>query len=444
MAMTDFTIIRRSMSGRLFSTVTTALTVAVAVALLLTLLSMRKAGEQAFERGSGNMHLLFSGDASPMVAVLNGVFYANAPARAIPWDKAKEIAGDPRVDWAIPTQQGDSYRGFPVMATTPEFFEKFEPDPGRPWSLLGGAFLKQDFEVVLGARAATGTGLKIGDRIYLTHGTSSAREAHVHEEFTYTVVGILRPTGTPHDRAVFTTLGSAWAIHAHERAESDGGHDHSDEEAHNHDHGHADDHEHEHENPKVELTEADRRVTGIYIRMATRPGRDASAALPAFASSLRAQSGFTVASPSDEMKRLFVIVSNVDVVFRAMAVIVLLSSAIAIMLALYNSMHERRRQIAVLRVLGASRVRIFGLVITESALLGVFGVIAGGVLAVAGGLAAAGVLQQRVGLVIRPVWDPAWVLPVLVGAVLLAAAAGLVPAVMAYRTPVVKNLKPVG
>ena len=86
--MNDFTIIRRSMTGRMFSTVTTAVTVAVAVALLLTLLSMRKAGEQAFERGSGNMHLLVSGDASPMVAVLNGVFYANAPARPISWAKA--------------------------------------------------------------------------------------------------------------------------------------------------------------------------------------------------------------------------------------------------------------------------------------------------------------------------------------------------------------------
>lgn len=432
MAMTDFTIIRRSMTGRLFSTVTTALTVAVAVALLLTLLSMRKAGEQAFERGSGNMHLLVSGDSSPMVAVLNGVFYAGAPARSIPWEKFRQIAGDPRVEWAVPTQQGDSYRGFPVMATTPEFFERFRPDESRPWSLAAGAFMNKDFEVVLGDRAAAGTGLKVGDRIHLTHGTSNAREAHVHGEFTYTVVGVLGPTGTPHDRAVFTTLGSAWAVHAHERAEREHGHDHADGD------------DHDHENPTVELTDADRRITGVYIRMATRPGRDASAALPAFASELRAQSGFTVASPSDEMRRLFVIVSNVDIVFRAMAVVVLLSSAIAIMLALYNSMHERRRQIAVLRVLGASRVRIFGLVITESALLGVLGVAAGGALAVAGGLAAAGVLQQRVGLVIRPVWDPLWVLPVMVGAVLLAAGAGLVPAVMAYRTPVAKNLKPIG
>lgn len=440
--MTDFTIIRRSMTSRLFSTVTTIATVAVAVALLLTLLSMRKAGEQAFERGSGNMHLLVSGDASPMVAVLNGVFYANAPAKPIAWSKYQEIAGDPRVDWAIPTQQGDSYQGFPVLATTPDLFAKFQPEEGRPWKLAAGRFFEHDYEVVLGSVAAAGTGLGVGASVHLTHGTGNAREAHVHEEFTYTVVGVLAATGTPHDRAVMTTLGSTWAVHAHDRAEREGvahDHDHAD-----HDHDHDHDADHQAGGPAVELTDADRLVTGVFIRMATRPGASVSAAMPQFASELRRQSGFTVADPVGEMKKLFIIVSNVDIIFRAMAVVVLISSAVAIMLALYNSMNERRRQIAVLRVLGSSRTRIFGLVVTESALVGVLGVFTGLILSAAGGAIAAGVLQSRVGLVIRPVYGLEWVLGVAVGAVALAALAGVVPAIMAYRTSVAKNLRPLG
>lgn len=433
--MTDFTIIRRSMTGRMFSTVVTALTVAVAVGLLLTLLSMKNAGREAFERGSGNMDLLVSGDASPMVAVLNGVFYTNAPANWIPWAKFKEIEADPRVDWAIPTQQGDSYSGFPVMATTPDFFEKFQPEPKIPWKFARGEPLMRNFEVVLGAQAAAGTGLKIGDKVHLTHGTSQAREAHVHEEFTYTVVGILAPTGGPHDRAVFTTLESTWMIHARERQEREGGHDHEHEEA---------DHDHDHGNPDIELTDADRKITGIYIATAKRAGSTASAAKPQLAAALRTQSGFTVASPVDEMIRLLRIVSNVDIIFRALAVVVLVSSGIAIMLALYNSMSERRRQIAVLRVLGCSRGRIFGLILTESALLGVFGAAAGVFLSVVGGMAAAEALRQSVQLVIMPTFGIEWVLPVVAGAVLLAALAGIVPAVMAYRTSVAKNLKPIG
>src|SRR5262245_43833020 len=135
--MTDFTIILRSLHARLFSTLTTVVSVAVAVALMLVLLSMKDSGQQAFERGSGNMHLLVSADSSPLTSVLNGVFYANPPSRWIAWSRFQEIASDPRITgdpanaslapgFAIPNQQGDSYRGsFPTLATTPDFFSKF-------------------------------------------------------------------------------------------------------------------------------------------------------------------------------------------------------------------------------------------------------------------------------------------------------------------------------
>lgn len=443
--MTDFTIIRRSLTSRLFSTVTTVLTVAVAVALLLTLLAMRQAGQQAFQRGSGNMHLLVSGDASPMVAVLNGIFYASAPARPIPFARYRQMADDPRIEWAIPTQQGDTFRGQPVLATTPEFFTLFQPEEGRPWRFAAGRAFEKDFEVVLGAQAAAATGLQVGSALHLTHGSGQSRDAHVHDEFTYRVVGVLAPTGTAHDRALFTSLNSAWVIHAFDRLEREGKitHDHDHHDHHEHgDHDH--DHDHAHEMPEVEVSDADRLITGVYIRTATRSGSGVSAVMPQVASELRRETGFTVAAPTDEMRRLFVIVSNVDVIFRAMAVVVLVSSAIAIMVALYNSMNERRRQIAVLRVLGSSRGRIFGLVLTESALLGVLGAVAGLVLSLIGGLVAAEILQQRVGLVIRPSYGLEWVLPVLVGTILLAAVAGIIPAAMAYRTGVAKNLRPVG
>lgn len=443
MAMTDFTLIRRSMTSRLFSTITTVVTVAVAVALLLVLLSMREAGRKAFERGSGNMHLLVSGDTSPMVAVLNGVFYASAPARPITWEKFEEIAYDPRVEWAVPTALGDNYEGLPVVATNHKFFEAFQPEEGGQWPVAQGRVFEENFEVVLGADAAAQTGLQLNDKILLTHGTGNAREgAHVHEEFAFTVVGILGRTGTPHDRGLFTNLESSWMLHALDRMEREGliDHDHD----HDHDHAHDHDHDHAHGPPDIELTDADRLVTGIFIRMATRPGATVSAAMPQFAAQLRSQAGFTVAQPKQEMDRLFLIVRNIDVIFRAMAGVVLVSSAIAIMLALYNSMEQRRRQIAVLRVLGASRARIFNLVLTESAVIGLLGAAAGLVVSIVGGVAAATLLQSRVGLTVSPVYQIQWVLPVVVGAVLLAALAGLIPAGMAYRTGVAKNLRPLG
>lgn len=461
MAMTDFTIIRRSLLARLFSTVTTIVSVAVAVALMLVLLSMKDSGQQAFERGSGNMHLLVSGDSSPLTSVLNGIFYANPPSRKIPWARFQEIAADPRITgdpanpalspgFAIPNQQGDSYRGaYPTVATTPELFARFRPSPERPWVFAAGRAFEQDWEVVLGSAAARDNRLKVGDTLFLTHGRSDAARrrrratpvatptgapapqaeeeedgTEVHKEFPYAVVGILEPTGSSHDRALFTNLQSTWIIHANERIERE-----------NPAHGKA---------TAADLSDSDRNITGIYIRCVTRPGSDASAAMPTVASELRRDSAFTVADPTSEIRKLFAIVGNVNQILLAMAAVVMVSSGIGIMLALYNSMEQRRRQIAVLRVLGCSRPRIFGLVVTESALLGVLGGAAGLAICLVGVRLVTAVMKEHLGLVIEPVFALDWVLGVLAGTVVLAAAAGIVPAVMAYRTSVAKNLRPMG
>jgi len=466
--MTDWTIILRSMTGRMFSTVTTVITVAVAVALMLVLLSMRDAGKRAFDRGSGNMHLLVSKDASPMVSVLNGIYYANTPRAPIPWAKYTEIASAFPLAFAIPTQIGDSFRGQPVLATSPELFTKFEPTPGEPWKFSRGGPLRAGdeglYDLVVGAQAARATGLKIGDRISLTHGSSGSREAgsHVHTEFGFTVVGILEPTGSAHDRALFSRIEASWLLHAfdrreresssrgapaddHEQHADDHGDDHAHDE-HDHEHGHGD-HDHDHDEPPLtlaDLTDEDRKITGVYLRLLAREGSNTPANLPQVFDMLRRDTSITVAQPRQELDRLFLIVGNIDQILVGMAAVVMVSSGIAIMLALYNSMEQRRRQIAVLRVLGCSRGRVFGLVLTESAVLGLIGGGAGVVAAMAGAWVVSGLMKQRLGLVIEPALPLDTVILVCGVTVVLAALAGLVPSVMAYRTPVVKNLKPLG
>ncbi len=443
MAMTDFTIIRRSMTSRLFSTVTTIVTVAVAVALMLVLLGMRDSGKKAFERGGGNMHFLVSRDTDPMGAILNGVFYARPPRNYIMWPEYLELSGAYPLDFAIPTQQGDSYKGFPVLGTTAEFFTKFTPDPGgKPWIFQQGKAFAADFEAVLGSAVAKATGLKLGDTIALTHGTGDSRaEGHIHSAYTFTIVGILAPSSTAHDRAIFNTIESAWILHAHDRHEL--------EEAKERDEAKArgesvEEHDHDHEAvlTRADLVDADRKITGIYLRVFTQRGSNVSTAMPQIFDQLRRRPGITVAQPKQEIDKLFGIVSNIDQILLAMAAAVMVSSGIAIMLALYNSMEQRRRQIAVLRVLGCSRPRVFSLVLNESALLGAFGAVAGVLVAVIGQSLVAAIMKQRLGLVIEPQLPMALVFAVFVATVLLASIAGLVPAVMAYRTAVATNLKP--
>lgn len=427
MPMTDWTIIRRSMWGRLFSTATTVVTVALAVGLMLTLLSMRDSGRKAFERGSGNMHLLISNDSSPLVSVLNGVFYADAPARFITPAKFAQLTESFPSEYAIPTQLGDRYMGLPVLATTREFFTLFSPNPDfKPgsaelgWTLAEGRVFEAPFEVVVGARAAQETNIRIGDELALTHG--SGKDAHVHRDFLYTVVGILQPTGASHDRALFTDLTSSWIIHAQDRRRKDNANAPRPTEA--------------------DLTDEDRLITGIYVRLPTRGDSNISALLPTVGAQLRADPSITVAQPSEEIQALFRIVGNIDQILIAMAAAVMAVSAISIMLALYNSMEQRRRQVAVLRVLGCSRPRVFGLIVTESAIIGILGGLAGLAAALIGTRVVAGILKEKLGLVVDPVFDPQVTFTVLVASLALAALAGLIPAASAYRTSVARNLRP--
>ena len=428
--MTDFTIVLRSLRVRLFSTIVTALLVAMSAGLLLTILSLRSAGKAAFERGSGNAHLLVSADQSPLVAVLNGLFYANPPRAPLSQAKVSEIRRLFPWDFMVETQLGDSYRGFPVLATTPEFFTKFEPVVGEPWAPASGKFFDGNMQVVLGAACARETGLRMGAKLVLTHGSGASREGgegeehgHVHREYEFEVVGILKPTGSPHDRALFVSLESSWILHAHDRREREGL---------------------EGKVTAADLLEDDRKVTGMLLRLPTRSGSNVSSALQQVFDTLRRDTSITVAQPADQIDKLFNIVANVDGIFIALAIVTLFSSAVAILLSMVNSMAQRRRQIAVLRVLGASQSRVFGIVLTEAAVIGLLGSVAGILVSVIALTIATAWLRESLGLIIAPEFDPRASVIVAAGAVALSALAGLVPAVMAYRTSVSTQLRPLG
>jgi putative ABC transport system permease protein len=423
MALSDWNIVTRSMRSRWFSTLLTILTVAIAAGLMTLLISMRSAGEDAFKRGTGNVQILISKEPGPLASVLNSMFYAEAPGNPILFSQYQELASSYPFAWAIPTQLGDSYRSSPVMGTTRAFFESFEPAVDQSWSLASGSYFENEFEIIVGSQAASSYNIAIGDMITLEHGTpktdNRAMGGHDHDEFGFKVVGILNPTSTAHDRALFIHLESSWVLHAHDRRTAALGHDV---------HTGLDD-----------VIDEDRKITGIYASIGER-----RAALVQVLSALRADPNWTVASPASTVGGLFKIVSNIDQVLLAMAIAVMLSSGISILVALYNSMEQRRRQIAVLRVLGASKMRVFNLVLTESAMIGVLGGFAGIGLALIAGVVVSGILQARVGIVVNPSLPIDGYLMIVLATIALACMAGVIPAMLAYKTPVVRSLRPIG
>ncbi|UYV11369.1 MAG: ABC transporter permease [Phycisphaera sp.] len=432
MALSGTRVVLRSLLARRFQTVTTTITVAIAVGLLLTILSMRNATRETLERGAGNMHLVVSAEPSALVSVLNSVFHAGTPSRAMTWLQVQQLQRDPRVAYALPIQQGDSFEDYPVTAVEPRFFEQFSPDAGYDperdgedgrWSVANGRAIEGRFEAVLGARVAQETGLGIGDELFLTCGLAGG--GFVHGGFSYTIVGVLELSGTPHDRVVFADLASGWVIHAQDKRDRQAG-------------GEAD------RVTEGDLSAADRLVTGVYVRGVVREGRQASAAVADLASDLRRNPSLMVASPASEIDALFRIVSRVDRLLIAMAFVVLVSGAVSIMLALYTAGQMRRREVATFRVLGASRGRLVLWVLAEAVMLGAAGAVVGVVMSVLGGLAVSWGLKAQLGLVVEPAVSPVAFGVVGMAAVVLAALAGVAPAVLAYRTPVAAHLRPLG
>lgn len=229
------------------------------------------------------------------------------------------------------------------------------------------------------------------------------------------MTGILQPTGTLHDRAVFMNIEAGWVLHAEEKRKA--------------------------KDPNLpearvdNLTDEEKQVTGVLVR--ARSG----AVLGEVFAELRRQSGVTVANPASEVRTLFSIISNVDTILLAVAGAVLVGSAASVMLAVYSSMNERRKQIAVLRVLGASRGRITGLVLAESAVIALLGAAAGAVLSVIGMQLAAAATLARTGVLIGGSVEMGSVVMVMAGTVGLGMVAGLVPGVLAYRVGVGESLR---
>jgi putative ABC transport system permease protein len=193
-----------------------------------------------------------------------------------------------------------------------------------------------------------------------------------------------------------------------------------------------------------DLTAADRVVTGVLMRVPSRDNMSASPVLVAQYDRLRRDGSLTVALPANEVQRLFDIVASIDVLFIAIAGATVVSSAVAILLSMVNSMSERRRQVAILRVLGATRARIFWLVLTESTMIGLAGSASGVLVALMVLAFATQWMRVAHGLVIVPVLDARSAVFVAMATTVLAALAGLVPSILAYRTSVARNLRPLG
>jgi putative ABC transport system permease protein len=394
--MTLFTVALKYLRGRLVISALTTCSVALGVALVLSTFLLTRGIRDAFIAGTTDFNLIVGAKGSSTQLVLNVIFRTDVPPPNIPSTVFAQLHDDPRVEVAVPVMLGDAYEGFRYVATTAAYFQAF-PWRRKTFTLMTGTLLHDDppdqptYEALIGAEVARRTGLKLGSQFYAGEEMAA---------YPLTVAGILQPMYGSDDRSVFISLASFWEMN------------------------------------EVSRVMTVKPLTAVLVR----PKRLSD--IPSLHRELNVAPATQAVIPSAVLLTIFNLLGLAEEVLKMILVIVALVVLLYLFVSMYSAMLQRQREIATMRALGARRRTILLIVLLESCTM----TLLGGLLGLGGGyglaLLGARIMAERGGLALHP---PVWTILqplVLAGVVCLGAVAGLIPAMMAYRTEVADNLAP--
>lgn len=398
----------KSLMNRRASVLLTIIAIAVSVTLLLAVERVREQVQSHFANTVSGTDLIIGARTGQTQLLLSSVFHIGSMTNNMSWESFVDIRERPEVSWAIPMSLGDSVQGLPVVATTNAYFEHFKYGNKQALAFTQGSAFASDEEVVLGADAAEKLSKAIGDDIIIAHGSGGISFSE-HDQHPLTVTGILQRTGTPVDQAVLVTLHSLEMIHS-------GEHEHSGQDHHN-------------EAPAESISAAllGLKAKPLALRLQRQINTYEKEPLTALLPGMTLQ----------ELWKTLRVFEQALTVISAMVVLIGLLGMLTIMLA---SLRERRREMAVLRAVGAGPGTIFGLLLSEALLLTVVGAFSGLLLLYGLQWSLAGVIQSQTGLIFSTTWPSAsewWriALVIIVGFML-----SLIPAWRAYRQSLADGL----
>jgi putative ABC transport system permease protein len=405
-----------SLWNRRFTVALTVLSIAISTALLLGVERLRQEARSGFLRTVSGTDLIIGARSNPVQLLLYSVFRIGEPTNNVSWETYRRFAERRGVAWTIPISLGDSHRGFRVVGTTEAYFEHLRFAGDRRIEFADGRPFDAIYDAVVGADVAERLRYRVGDRIVIAHGTGRATLAE-HDDQPFTIVGILKRTGTPVDQSVHVSLAALEAIHSNWRFGTRIGDAPTPEEL-----------------AAADLTP--RSITAFFVGLESRMG---VFAMQRAANEYRAEP-LTAIMPGVALQQLWQLVGVAERALFATAACVVLAGLLGMLTAILATLNERRREMAILRAVGARPGHIFGLLVLEAALLTVAGAILGMAL-LNGALAMlSGWLEARFGLYAAAGWPTAaeWKLLGLV--VTAGLIAGLVPAWLAYRRSVADGM----
>ncbi|MBE3598377.1 MAG: ABC transporter permease [Limnochordaceae bacterium] len=397
----------------------TAAVVALAVALGVSVYLVADASRRAMQQAALPFDVVVGDRGSAMQLAFNAVFLQDVPIGNVPYELYARLREDPRVAWALPLALGDNYRGFRVVGTTAEAFERLRRDgtPDGPplLSVREGRTFGAPFEAVVGADVARALGIRVGDTFQAAHGVTAAIEPEVHAD-VYHVVGVLAPSGHPYDRGIFVDIRSVWEVH--------------------HEHGAGEEGEAGHGAPGAPAAEPPASAAS-----ASEPPGDVTIVLvrptnlmAAYQIYQELNSGDVAQAvfPGQVLGQIFQLLGTGQEVLSGVALSTIVMAGITVLLSLSWATLARERDVAVLRAVGAHRLAILAVTLVESLVITLLGAAAG----VGAGYGVAALLARSVraqtAIAASLGWHPGagWMALAAVGIGLLAS---LWPALATYR-----------
>ncbi|MEP5611077.1 MAG: FtsX-like permease family protein [Cyclobacteriaceae bacterium] len=407
--MTVFSLSAKNVIAKPLSSLLSVLLFGFGVSIIVIILLTSSFMKNEISKNAAGIDLVVGAKGSPLQIILASIFHIDFPTGNISLEDANNLTRNRLIASAIPLSLGDSYRGYRIVGTTKKYVELYNAE------LQKGELFGMKMTVVVGANVANMLGVSLGDALASDHGLSEG--AGDHAENPYKIVGVLKPSGSVVDNLIITSIQSVWEVHGHEE-----------------------------EHDEQDVSEVELGKLGVIVTREQLAEEDITAIFVKYRSPIAAvqlprivngTSNLQAASPPYETARLFNIIGVGVEVVNILGVVIIILSAISVFIALINSLKERKYELAIMRSMGASRAKIFVMILIEGLILTVIGSFFGFGLAHFGfGMLGVSVEQFEASALFF-VEDEYLVFG---GSMIVGIFASLIPAILAYRADISETL----
>lgn len=408
--MTVVRLALQSLRNRWLTALLTVLAIAVSVVLLLGVEKIRTGAKASFANTISGTDVIVGARSGGIQLLLYSVFRIGNATNNMTWRSYEDIRQRPEVEWSVPLSLGDSHRGFRVLGTTPNYFDHYRYRGGNRLAFASGERFDDLFDAVVGADVAAALGYKVGDKIVVAHGLGRIG-LNKHDDKPFRVSGVLSKTGTPVDRTVHVSLEAIEAIHVDWQSG---------------------------------VRRTDRTVTADDVRKMRLQPKAITAAMVGLKSKLAIfklqryvndyrSEPLSAILPGATLYELWGLVGTAETALMAVSFMVVVTAILGMVTMILATLNERRREIAILRSVGAGPRTVVGLLVSEAGILTLVGVIVGLITTYGLLFALRPAIDSAYGLYLDIAAPSAGEIMALVAIVVGGLLAGLLPALRAYH-----------